>query len=87
LITILYPQQGSHLWVPRDFGGLRQKIVFRAAHQDRQSYLYWYLNDHYLGSTQYRHELAVSPEKGWQELQIVDNNGVRTRSRFFVDSR
>lgn len=86
-LQILYPQENARLWVPRDFGGELQKIVLKTAHRQDDVKIYWYLNEHYLGSTEDRHEMAVSLEKGWHVLEVVDERGFRDKKRFYTDLR
>ena len=86
-LEIIYPLNNARLWLPRDFHGEKQKISTRAAHRDGQRTIFWYLNDHYLGSTVSRHEMAISCTKGWNQLEIVDEIGYRDRKRFYVDMK
>ena len=86
-LEILYPLNNARLWVPRDFDGEKQKVTTRAAHRDQQRTIFWYLNDHYLGSTTARHEMAVLCKKGWNQLEIVDEIGYRDHKRFYVDMK
>ncbi|NKB69269.1 MAG: penicillin-binding protein 1C [Candidatus Latescibacteria bacterium] len=86
-VQIVYPRPGVHLWRPRDFGGQWQDIVLRAAHRQRQSLLYWYLDGAYAGRTRDRHIKPVGLEKGWHVLEVVDQAGHRDRRRFYVDAR
>ncbi len=86
-LQIIYPQQNARLWVPRDFGGSLQKVTMRVAHRDSRRQLFWYLDDHYLGITENRHEKAVGLSKGWHTLEVIDGVGYRDRKRFYVDLR
>ena len=84
-LKITYPQQNARLWLPRDFGGRRQKIAMRVAHRERDRILYWYLDDRYMGYSRGRHVLAAELSRGWHTLDVVDGIGNRDRKRFFVD--
>ncbi len=84
-LKIVYPHHNARLWLPRDFGGARQKIAMRVAHREKNRVLYWYLDDRYLGSSRGRHVKAVDLSKGWHTLNVVDESGNRDRKRFFVD--
>ncbi len=84
-LKIIYPQQNARLWLPRDFGGARQKIAMRVAHREKNRVLYWYLDDRYLGSSLGRHVKAVELSRGWHTLNVVDETGNRDKRRFFVD--
>lgn len=84
-LKIVYPHHNARLWLPRDFGGARQKIAMRVAHREKNRVLYWYLDDRYLGSSRGRHVKAADLSKGWHTLNVVDESGNRDRRRFFVD--
>jgi penicillin-binding protein 1C len=89
-MQILYPQDNAHLWVPRDFGGMLQKVTLRVAHRESGRKIFWYLDNTYLGSTVNRHEKAVDlipVGRGWHILEVVDEVGYRDRKRFYVDMR
>ncbi len=86
-LKIIYPQQNARLWLPRDFGGARQKIAMRVAHRNKDRVLYWYLDDRYLGSSRGRHVKAAKLARGWHTLNVVDETGNRDKRRFFVDLR
>ena len=84
-MKIVYPHQNARLWLPRDFGGARQKIAMRVAHREKNRVLYWYLDDRYLGSSRGRHVKAAELGRGWHTLNVVDETGNRDKKRFFVD--
>ncbi|MDE3001441.1 MAG: penicillin-binding protein 1C [Gemmatimonadota bacterium] len=84
-LKIVYPRHNARLWLPRDFGGARQKVAMRVAHRDKKRVLYWYLDDRYLGSSRGRHVKAAELARGWHTLNVVDESGNRDRKRFFVD--
>lgn len=86
-IQIIYPQENARLWVPRDFGGDLQMVTMRVAHRESKRQLFWYLDDHYLGMTERRHEKAVDLTKGWHVLEVIDDVGYRDRKRFYVDMK
>ncbi|RMH99945.1 MAG: penicillin-binding protein 1C, partial [Calditrichaeota bacterium] len=86
-LQILYPPENARLWVPRDFGGRRQRVAFRVAHRQRERTVYWYLDHHYLGATRDIHEKAVELTRGWHTLEVVDEIGYRDRRRFVVERR
>lgn len=86
-LQIIYPQDNTALWIPRDFDGQLQKVHVRVAHQQRDCRIYWYLNDSYQGVSKERHELALELSKGWHELKVVDETGNSSRVRFYANLR
>jgi len=84
-LQIVYPQENASLWIPRDFGGKRQKVNCRVAHQQKRCRIYWYLDNSYRGISQEKHELALELTRGWHELEVIDESGNRKRVRFFAN--
>ncbi|MBN1327411.1 MAG: penicillin-binding protein 1C [Candidatus Cloacimonetes bacterium] len=75
IIRILYPEANARIWIPRDIGNIKQKIMLKVAHSIGDQTVYWYLDDGYLGSTVNIHEQAVSPLRGWHQLKVIDQDG------------
>jgi penicillin-binding protein 1C len=87
IVQVLYPQNKSRLWVPRDLDGKLEKVTLRAAHRDRGSLLYWYLDDRYLGTSRNHHVFSCLLSKGAHILEVVDEDGNRAKVRFEADLR
>jgi penicillin-binding protein 1C len=86
VLEILYPRENARLWIPRDLNGELQKVTLRAAHREKESLIYWYLDDRYLGSTQKRHNKACLLSKGRHTLHVVDGDGNAAHIRFTAES-
>jgi len=82
--TLITPEHGDVMMVPRGFGGESQKLVLKAACRDTDATLYWHLDDRYLGETHGLHELAINPDIGEHWLTVVDGQGARKSVRFTV---
>lgn len=82
--SIITPEHGSTIVMPRNFGGRPEKMVMKAACRDAEATLFWHLDDSYLGQTHGNHELAITPTAGEHWLTIVDGNGARRTIRFEV---
>lgn len=82
--SIITPEHGSTVVMPRNFGGKEEKLVFKVACRDAEATLFWHLDDNYLGQTQRLHELAVTPSIGQHWLTIVDTHGARKSILFNV---
>lgn len=86
-IAIIYPQQNSRLWIPRDFDGQYQRVTARVAHRNSERILYWYLNDRFTGTTRDNHTKTLTLPQGWNQLEVVDEIGNRDGKRFYVGMR
>lgn len=84
-LTIIYPGNTASIFLPRDFGGSLQKLNCRAAHQQSGQTIYWYLDGRYLGSTEERHEKTLQPARGWHSLLLIDRDGHKAQTRFYIN--
>lgn len=83
-IGLLYPQDGSQIYIPVDLDGERSQIIFEAVHRRANATLYWHLDDHYLGETRHFHQWPLQTSVGEHRLTLVDDQGQRLVRRFRV---
>lgn len=86
-ISILYPSQYSKIYIPREFESLRSKTVFKAAHRDHGTVIYWHLDSQYMGSTSDMHQMSFCPVPGEHLLTLVDERGERVQRWFTILSK
>ena len=82
--TLLYPAPGSEMFVPIELDGNKGRVVFEAVHQDRDSALYWHIDEEFVGTTKHLHQLALAPTPGEHLLTLVDSKGTRMVRPFTV---
>ncbi|MEJ2628618.1 MAG: hypothetical protein P8078_08695, partial [bacterium] len=76
---LLYPTPGIKVFIPRDWNGKYEKVVFTAMHQRPETHLFWYLNDSFMGETVDNHQMAQDLQPGKYRLVVQDEEGF-TRS-------
>jgi penicillin-binding protein 1C len=84
-IKIIYPINDSRLWIPRDINGHFQTVILRAAHQKEDQTIFWYLDNLYLGETDHRHIQTIDLTQGWHTLEVLDSEGNRDFTHFYVN--
>lgn len=84
-LEILYPQNNAKLWIPRDLDQQLEKITLKAAHQNKEAMVYWYMDKIYLGATENNHVFPVTLSKGWHELEVIDQMGASKKTAFYTD--
>jgi membrane carboxypeptidase/penicillin-binding protein PbpC len=77
-IEILYPTEGITVFVPRNFHGQREKIIFQAEGSVGRK-LFWYLDGAFLCQTLRYHSPAIALPPGHHQLVVQDDQGM-TRS-------
>jgi penicillin-binding protein 1C len=83
-LALLYPRAGAQIYVPKELGGDRGKMVMLAGHRREDIEIYWHLNTSYLGATQQIHQISVAPPPGQHTLVLVDSEGARIERQFTV---
>ena len=84
-IGFIYPSQGSTLQLPRQLSGKVEGAVFKAAHHNPATKIWWHLDGSYIGETSLIHEMKLAPEKGKHTLTIVDENGESAAVTFYIN--
>lgn len=74
-MEMIYPRHSARVYVPRELDGSVGEIILESAHRRPSVLIHWHLNDKYLGSTRYIHQMGISPEKGLYTLTLVDERG------------
>jgi len=83
-LSVVYPQEGTQIYLPRELDGKLGQVVFRAVPSHPEDLLYWHLDNQFLGTTQNFHQLAVQPTTGKHRLAVVDEAGNRIERGFEV---
>jgi penicillin-binding protein 1C len=74
-MDIIYPSNGSKIYVPIEINGMPGKTIFKAAHRSSDAKIFWSLDEEFITTTTQFHQLALSPTPGKHTLTIVDDNG------------
>lgn len=84
LFELIYPRQFTRVYIPIEQDGQRGQAIFEAACQNKETMLYWHLDDTYLGTTQGNHQMGIQATKGSHVLTLVDDQGNELKQRFEV---
>jgi penicillin-binding protein 1C len=83
-MEFIYPNEGATLFLPINMDQTREKVIFKIAHNNSNSHLYWHLDGYYLGQTTGTHEMELEPDIGKHTLVVVDEEGVRITRHFTI---
>ena len=83
-MEMIYPKQSTKITIPKDIDGSMSQTIFKAAHSNPLSIIYWHLNDTYIGSTQSFHHQALNPLPGKHVLTLIDEQGNRLEQVFEI---
>lgn len=74
-MRLIYPKKQSEVYVPVDFDGNKEKVVFEASHRNEELTIYWHLDDEMVGITKEFHQLELNPDPGKHILTLIDELG------------
>ncbi len=83
-MEFVYPREWSNLFIPTDLDGTSGQLIFELVHRQRNTKVYWQLDEQFLGATSGIHQFAIHPESGWHTLNVTDQLGNSLTKRFFV---
>ena len=83
-MEFIYPNEGATLYLPVNIKQEREKVIFKLAHNNSKSHVYWHLDGYFAGETIGTHELTLEPQKGKHVLLVIDDEGVRLTRHFEV---
>lgn len=86
-LELLYPQANAKLFIPRGFGGSKENLVFEAKHRDRNTTIYWHLDDNFVASTNGNHQIELQPAIGKHRITLVSGRGEIYSRQFEVVSK
>lgn len=85
-LDFIYPKDDGKVYLTRNFNGVVQPVIFKAAHTNPQAKLFWYLGNKYLGETQTFHEMQVSAATGTYYLSVSDEDGNEIQRKIQVEA-
>jgi penicillin-binding protein 1C len=80
-MDFIYPKEDGKIYLTKDFNGIVQPFILKAAHTSSNARLFWYLGDRYLGETQTFHEMQVTAQTGKYVITVTDEAGNEIRRR------
>jgi len=87
MMDLIYPPKGARVFITRDFGGKKSRVVFELAHRAPATEVYWHIDNHYAGMTQHVHQMELNLTEGKHLLTLVDAHGNCLQRTFHVVSK
>lgn len=83
-MQLIYPHKNLSLFVPKEMGGKKGKIIFEAAHSIDGAAIYWHLDDNFIAKTEGKHQIELCPKQGEHLVTLVDEYGNTLKREFSV---
>jgi penicillin-binding protein 1C len=87
VMEFIYPTPGIKIFIPRDQEGRRTRIIPEVAHRNPSKKLFWHLDDSYVATTRYIHQINIQAEPGNHILTVVDEDGNSIRCGFMITGK
>jgi penicillin-binding protein 1C len=84
VMEFIYPTPGIKIFIPRDQTGLLTRVIPEVAHRNPAKKLFWHLDESYLGTTRFIHQMEFQAKTGNHVLTIVDEDGNSIRCPFSI---
>lgn len=84
VISLIYPQNVSKIYLPLNQSGQINPIVLRVAHRSPDAVIYWHLDQNFIAETRKDHHLSLVIDPGVHVLTCVDNEGNLVSAKFEV---
>ena len=75
VMDFIYPKESVKIFLPKDFNEKTNDLVFRLAHSTPDIKIFWYIDAHFIGTTQTFHEIAIQPSIGKHTITAIDELG------------
>lgn len=84
-MDFIYPKEYySKIYLTKDFSGEVQPVILKVAHTQPHMKLFWYANDHFLGSTETFHEMPFKSKSGTYLITVTDEYGGELKRKIEV---
>ena len=85
-MDFIYPKMNSKIYLTKNFDSEIQPVILRVAHSQRETELYWYVDNVFKGTTKTFHEMAIEPSSGIHYITVVDAFGNEIRRKIEIIS-
>jgi penicillin-binding protein 1C len=84
VMEFIYPTAGIKIFIPRDQTGELTRVITEVVHRNPSKKIFWHLDETYIGTTQFIHQLEMLAGSGNHILTAVDEDGNMIRCQFSV---
>lgn len=83
-LAMIYPRNGSKIYVPFEWDKKKSRAVFSAVHRSDTAQVYWHMDKQYIGKTKEFHRMEIDPSPGVHQLVLQDEYGSMVTTTFEV---
>jgi penicillin-binding protein 1C len=83
-MEFIYPTTGVKIFIPRDETGGLTRVIPEVAHRNPSKKIFWHLDEKYIGTTKFIHQVEILADAGEHVLTVVDEDGNSIRCVFII---
>jgi penicillin-binding protein 1C len=87
VMEFIYPTSGIKIFIPRDQSGLLTRVIPEVTHRNPSKKIFWHLDETYIGTTRFIHQIEMLAESGNHILTAVDEDGNTIKCGFTIIGR
>jgi penicillin-binding protein 1C len=87
VMEFIYPTPGIKLFIPRDQTGQLTRIIPEVAHRNPSKKIFWHLDEKYVGTTKFIHQVEIFAGAGEHLLTVVDEDGNSIICQFTITGK
>jgi penicillin-binding protein 1C len=84
VMEFIYPTSGIKIFIPRDQTGALTRVITEVVHRNPSKKIFWHLDETYIGTTRFIHQLEILAGSGNHVLTVVDEDGNIIRCPFTI---
>ncbi|RDK88611.1 penicillin-binding protein 1C [Marinirhabdus gelatinilytica] len=85
LLEFIFPKKNETILLAKNFEEQTQDVIFKIAHRNPDTTVYWYLDGSFITTTETFHEISLQPLPGAYTLTAIDQDGNEIQERFMVE--
>ncbi|WP_310555820.1 penicillin-binding protein 1C [Flavobacterium sp.] len=83
-MDFIYPKTNNKIYLTKNFNSEIQPVILKVAHSQRETEVFWYVDNVYKGSTKTFHEMPIMPSEGFHYITVVDESGYEIRKKIEI---
>jgi penicillin-binding protein 1C len=84
VMEFIYPTAGIKIFIPRDQTGELMRVITEVAHRNPSKKIFWHLDETYIGTTRFIHQIELFAGSGNHILTVVDEDGNSIKCVFTI---
>ena len=84
VMEFIYPTPGVRIFIPRDQEGKPTRIIPELAHRNPAVKIFWHLDESYIATSRYIHQIEIVTGPGNHTLTAVDEDGNTVKCGFTI---